>query len=412
MRRTPVILVSLVVVLVTFVAWDTLHGGPRAAAGEPAAGTGGAAGSPAAPSPAAAAARPPANAARNVLAASLPRLKLRLVATGLDQPLYATSPPGDRHRLFVVEKTGRIRVIQNGKLLATPLLDLRASVTGGSEQGLLSLAFDPRYASNRRFYVYYTDRAGTIRVVRYLTSATNPDRVALRSSKLLLSIAKQFTNHNGGQLQFGPDGLLYIGVGDGGSEGDPFGNGQNPHTLFGKILRMDVNVSHPRATIYALGLRNPWRFSFDRSTHDLWIGDVGQNKWEEIDMLRAGRKAGANLGWNGFEGTHVYKASVAARLNGSRLVWPVAQYSHALGDAVIGGYVYRGAAIPGLRGFYLFADFGSGRVWAMHGPAGSVKTVAGLSGKVTNPSSFGQDAAGELYMTSLTTGRLYEIVAG
>jgi glucose/arabinose dehydrogenase len=392
---------------VAFVIWDASRSGsPAVAAGAPniavSSQTHGGGASTAASG----------GAARVLAAPALPALKLKLVAGGLDEPLYAVSPPGDKGRLFVVEKTGRIRIVKNGALLPAAFLNLSGSIATAGEQGLLSLAFDPHYATNRRFYVFFNNPASTIRVVRYLASAANPDRMAPRSGKILLSITKQFTNHNGGQLQFGADGLLYIGVGDGGSEGDPFGNGQNTHRLFGKLLRMNVNLAHPRAAIYALGLRNPWRFSFDRSTHNLWIGDVGQNKWEEIDMLRAGRPAGANLGWNGFEGTHVYDAAVAARLNRAKLVWPVAQYSHAFGDAVIGGYVYRGAAIPRLRGYYLFADYGSGRVWSMYGPSGTVRTVPGLTGKVTNPAGFGQDASGELYIASLTTGRIYKIVAG
>ena len=353
-------------------------------------------------------------ATARALAASpaLPALKLKLVAGGFDNPLYVVSPPGDRRRLFVVEKTGRIRIIKDGAVLPGSFLDLHTQVSSGSEQGLLSLAFDPHYATNRRFYVDFTNLAGDTRIVRCTASTTNPDRASSSSRRVLLAVHQPFANHNGGQLQFGPDGLLYIGMGDGGSGGDPLGNGQNSHSLLGKILRMNVNLAKPQATIYAKGLRNPWRFSFDRGNHNLWIGDVGQDKWEEIDVLRAGRPAGANLGWNGFEGTHVYNTSTASLLNKAKLVWPVAQYSHALGDAVTGGYVYRGKAIPGLRGFYLFADFGSGRVWAKYGPAGALRTVPGLSGKVVNPASFGQNTAGELYLVSLTTGRVYKIVPG
>jgi glucose/arabinose dehydrogenase len=229
------------------------------------------------------------------------------------------------------------------------------------------------------------------------------------SAKVLLAVAQPYSNHNGGQLQFGPGGLLFVGMGDGGSGGDPQHHAQDPRSRLGKLLRINVAVSPARVTTYAKGLRNPWRFSFDRKTGALWIGDVGQNAWEEIDYLRPGRPAGANLGWNGYEGTHVYDAQVAATLNKASLTWPVAQYSHSIGNAVTGGYVYRGSAIPALRGFYLFADFGSGHVWAMKGPGGARRALSGADGQVTQVSSFGQDASGELYVVSLA-GSVYKIV--
>jgi glucose/arabinose dehydrogenase len=200
-----------------------------------------------------------------------------------------------------------------------------------------------------------------------------------------------------------------VGMGDGGSAGDPQRRAQDSGSRLGKLLRLNVDVSPVRIGIYAKGLRNPWRFSFDRSTGALWIGDVGQNAWEEIDYLKPGRAAGANFGWNGYEGTHVYKAAVAAKLKRSSLTWPVAQYSHSVGEAVTGGYVYRGASIPGLRGFYLFADFSSGRVWAKKGPGGARSALSGADGRVSHVSSFGQDAAGELYIVSLA-GTVYRIV--
>jgi glucose/arabinose dehydrogenase len=257
--------------------------------------------------------------------------------------------------------------------------------------------------------VDYTNTAGDTRVVRYRASAGDPDVAVASSARVLLRVDQPYDNHNGGQLQLGPDGRLWVGMGDGGSGGDPQGNAQNSRSRLGKLLRLNVNVSPVRVSIYAKGLRNPWRFSFDRSTHALWIGDVGQNAWEEIDYLRAGRPSGANFGWNGYEGTHVYDSAVAARLPRSRLTWPVTQYDHSTGNSVTGGYVYRGAAIPALRGFYLFADFGSGRVWAMKGPGGARRTAAGLDGQVSQISSFGQDARGELYVVSLA-GSVYRIV--
>jgi glucose/arabinose dehydrogenase len=338
-----------------------------------------------------------------------PAVRLRKLAFAFDQPVYVTSPRGDSSRLFVVEKTGRIRVIQNGALLTTPFLDISSLVSTGGEQGLLSMAFDPHYAANGRFYVDYTNANGDTRVVRYRVSSSNPDTAVASSAKVLLAVAQPYTNHNGGQLQFGPGGLLFVGMGDGGSGGDPQHHAQDPHSRLGKLLRINVAVSPPRVTTYAKGLRNPWRFSFDRKTGALWIGDVGQNAWEEIDYLRPGRLAGANLGWNGYEGTHVYDAQVAAKLNKASLTWPVAQYSHSIGNAVTGGYVYRGSAIPALRGFYLFADFGSGHVWAMNGPGGARRALSGADGQVTQVSSFGQDASGKLYVVSLA-GSVYKIV--
>ena len=341
--------------------------------------------------------------------AAPPAVGLQKVPGTFDQPLYVTAPPGDTTRLFVVEKTGRIRIVKNGAVLAEPFLDLSGSVSTASERGLLSMAFDPGYASNGRFYIDYTNTAGNTRVVRYTASKVNPDRAATSTRKVLLSVHQPYSNHNGGQLQFGPDGRLYVGMGDGGSAGDPQHHAQNPGSRLGKLLRIDVSASPARVTRYAMGLRNPWRFSFDRATGALWIGDVGQNHWEEVDYLRPSRPAGANLGWNGYEATHVYRKSVAAHLVKSRLVWPVAEYSHSVGNAVTGGYVYRGSAIPALRGFYVFGDFGSGHVWAMKGPTGPRQALAGADQATTHVSSFGQDAAGELYVVSLD-GSVFKVV--
>ena len=271
------------------------------------------------------------------------------------------------------------------------------------------MAFDPGYATNGRFYVDYTNLNGDTRVVRYRVSAGDPDVADPASAATILRVGQPYSNHNGGQLQFGPDGRLYVGMGDGGSSGDPQKHAQDPRSRLGKLLRLNVGVSPVSVGIYAKGLRNPWRFSFDRSTGALWIGDVGQDRWEEIDYLKAGRPAGANLGWNGYEGTHVYNSAVAAGLTRNSLTWPVSQYSHSAGYSVTGGYVYRGSAVPALRGFYLFADFGSGRVWAKKGPGGARFALSGADGKVNQISSFGQDAAGELYIVSLT-GPVYRIV--
>jgi hypothetical protein len=336
--------------------------------------------------------------------ANPPALALRRLPGTFNQPVYLTSPPGDPTMLVVVEKVGTVRVIRNGRLLSTPFLDLSGKVSGNNEQGLLSLAFDPQYATNSFFYVYYTDLSGFVRIVRYRVGS-NPDVADPASAIVLLSIYHPHTNHNRGQLQFGPDGLLYIGVGDGGQEGDPNNYGQNLHVRFAKVLTLNVRLAHPKPVTYAYGLRNPWRFSFDRLTGALWIGDVGQDKWEEIDYLKRGTSPGTNFGWSYYEGDHVYKSQA---INRSRLRFPVFEYSHALGNAVVGGYVYRGSAIPALRGWYLFADYGSGRTWAMNGPKGRARQIS-LGAGIAPVSSFGQDAAGNLYMTSLGGG-VYEIV--
>jgi glucose/arabinose dehydrogenase len=342
-------------------------------------------------------------------AATPPAVALQELPFTFDRPVYVTAPQGDTARLFVVEKSGRIVIVKNGALLPTPFLDISGKVSKGGEQGLLSMAFDPRFAANGRFYVNYTNLGGDTRVVRYRVSGTNADVAAASTAKVLLRVGQPYSNHNGGQLQFAPSGRLFVGMGDGGSAGDPQRRAQDSGSRLGKLLRLNVDVSPVRIGIYAKGLRNPWRFSFDRSTGALWIGDVGQNAWEEIDYLKPGRAAGANFGWNGYEGTHVYKAAVAAKLKRSSLTWPVAQYSHSVGEAVTGGYVYRGASIPGLRGFYLFADFSSGRVWAKKGPGGARSALSGADGRVSHVSSFGQDAAGELYIVSLA-GTVYRIV--
>ena len=343
-------------------------------------------------------------------AARPPAVALQKIPGSFDSPLYVASPPGDRSRLFVVEQTGRIRVVKNGALLATPFLDVSSLITSGGERGLLSVAFDPAYATNRLFYVDYTDLNGNTRVVRYQASASNPDVAVPSSATVILAVAQPYSNHNGGQLQFGPDGRLYVGMGDGGSGGDPQDHAQDPTSQLGKILRISHPSTAPSVGMYTMGMRNPWRFSFDSKTGALWIGDVGQDKWEEIDYLRPGRPAGANLGWSGYEGTHVYDAARAAKLDRAKLVWPVTQYSHTYGEAVVGGYVYRGAAMPALRGWYLFADYASARVWAMKGPGGTAQPLNGADRVLPSVTSFGQDAAGELYMTS-PKGSVYRIVA-
>jgi glucose/arabinose dehydrogenase len=341
-------------------------------------------------------------------AAAPPTVSLARVPGTFDQPVFVTAPRGDTPRLFVVEKTGRIRIIKDGAVLTKPFLDLSGIVSSDGERGLLSMTFDPRYAASRHFYVNYTNLAGDTRVVRFTASNRDPDRAQPASRRVLLRVPQPYSNHNGGQLQFGPDGRLYVGMGDGGSGGDPQGRAQDPRSRLGKMLRLSVGASPVKVGVYAKGLRNPWRFSFDRKTGALWIGDVGQDEWEEVDYLRPGRPAGANLGWNGYEGTHVYDRTAAARLDRGKLVWPATEYSHSLGTSVTGGYVYRGSAIPALRGWYVFGDFAAGRVWAMNGPRGTPKALPGADRAVENISSFGEDAAGELYIVDIA-GAVYRI---
>ena len=338
-----------------------------------------------------------------------PAVALQPVVTGLSKPVYLTSPPGDLTHLFIVEKTGAVRIFKNGVLLAHPFLDLTGTVSGWGEQGLLSIAFDPDFATNRFVYADYTNLSFDTRVVRYRVSKTQPNRVDRSTARVLLRVDQPFMNHNGGQLQFGPDGRLYVGMGDGGNAGDPGNRAQNPRSRLGKLLRLNVRVSPARVSIYAKGLRNPWRFSFDNATGDLWIGDVGQTSYEEIDYLAAGTPRGTNFGWSGYEATHVYNAARAATLDPTTLTWPVAEYPHPLGEAVVGGYVYHGSAIPDLQGTYLYADFETGIVWAKTAPAAPEFELTGATRQLTLITSFGQDAGGELYLLTID-GSVYRIV--
>jgi glucose/arabinose dehydrogenase len=347
---------------------------------------------------------------------------LQLVTSGLSYPDFVTTPAGDTARVFVVEQTGAIRVVRHDSLLPTPFLDLTGHIGFGGERGLLSLAFHPGYASNGYCYVYYTNPAGDIRIVRYTVSA-NPNVADSTSGDTILKVFHEtYDNHNGGLVLFGPDGKLYAGLGDGGFGGDPSGNGQNLDTLLAKILRLDVDGGSPyavpadnpfvgqvgeRGEIWLYGLRNPWRFSFDRSTGDLYIGDVGQNLFEEVDVLAAGSPAGVNYGWNVMEGKHCYGAS-SCNLNG--LTLPLIEYGHADGCAVTGGYVYRGTKIAALSGVYLYGDYCSGWVRSFRYAGGAATEnrdwpLLAVSGGL---SSFGEDARGELYITSLS-GSLYRI---
>lgn len=354
------------------------------------------------------------------------RIGLELVVDGLAAPLFATGAGDGSGRLFVVEQGGRIRIVRDGRLVPEPFLDIRDRVRSGGEQGLLGLAFHPDFGpAEDRFYVNYTDRAGDTVVAEYRRSA-DPDRADPASERVLLRIDQPFANHNGGMLAFGPDGRLYVGTGDGGSAGDPLDAGQRLDTLLGKLLRIDpepgsggpyrvpsdnpfVGRAGARGEIWAFGLRNPWRFAFDRRTGQLWIADVGQGRYEEVNRAPDGLGRGANYGWARMEGRHCYPSGEGCARPG--FVLPVAEYDHSLGCSVTGGYVYRGTRFPSLVGVYLFGDYCSGRLWgvASGGPDEQEPVLLAETGRTI--SSFGEDDAGELYLTDLAAGSLWRITA-
>jgi glucose/arabinose dehydrogenase len=348
-------------------------------------------------------------------------------ADGLRSPVYITSAPGDK-RLFVVEQEGTIRTIRNGHVASRPYADLRRFVTAGGERGLLSVAFSPDFASSGKLYVYFTNKQGN-EVVWELHARKGAASIR-PGHRELVQIPDTEGNHNGGQLQFGPDGMLYFGDGDGGGGGDQHGehgNGQNPGTLLGKLARIDVTTrtgelpygipkDNPfvgkagwRPEIWALGLRNPWRFSFDRSNGDLWIGDVGQNAWEEVDHVKRGL-GGVNFGWNRFEGRHSFQSSTP--LVGGTLRGPVAEYSHSDGCSITGGYVYRGPHIAGLSGRYVYADYCSAKMWTLSPAGGAPRDVSSVVGDAGAKSivSFGQDGSGMLYVCT-SEGTIYRFVS-
>ena len=350
----------------------------------------------------------PATTASTAHVASGVKVRLVRVAT-LDQPLALAVRPDDP-TLYVAEKIGRVVAIRDGHVDRRPVLDLSKEVSLGSEQGLLGLAFSP---DGQFLYVNFTDVNGDTRIQEF---AMVDGRADLASRREILSVDQPYSNHNGGNLVFGPDGYLYIGLGDGGSGGDPHGNAQSLSTLLGKMLRISprpsgdapygippdnpfVGDANARPEIWAYGLRNPWRYSFDRRTGDLWIGDVGQSAWEEVDLQPADSAGGENYGWNLVEGSHPFKGAVPP---GSIL--PVYEYSHDQGACVVtGGYVYRGSAIPGLDGTYVFADFCLGRLEGIRARDGHVEHVD-LGPGVQSVTSFGEDASGALYVMSLDGG--------
>jgi glucose/arabinose dehydrogenase len=318
------------------------------------------------------------------------------VASGLDSPVHVNTPRGETNRLYVVEQEGRIRVVRGGRITGT-LLDIRSRVQCCGEQGLLSVAFHPRYAKNRRYFVYYTAPAN--RVVEYRGS---------RAVRTLLNVPDPYSNHNGGQLVFAPDGRLYVGTGDGGSGGDPENRAQNPDSPFGKLLAIDVDRRGARWQTVALGLRNPWRFSFDRQTGDLYIGDVGQNSWEEIDFTPRQSPGLENYGWDVYEGRARFEDKSPSE---GRLVFPIAVYPLGTNCAVIGGFVYRGRAVPGARGRYFYGDNCSGTVWSLRVVGGRARSLRREPFRLQGLSSFGEDGRGELYAVTLG-GSVYKLRAG
>ncbi len=349
-------------------------------------------------------------------------VQLDQVVAGLRAPVFATHADDGSGRIFVVEKAGVIRVVDAGSLRDEPFLDIRGRVgSSGFEQGLLGLAFHPNFAQNGRLFLYYTDRRGDTVISRF---QANTDRSAAdpASEVVLLTQEQPAGNHNGGMLAFGPDGLLYAGLGDGGAAGDPWNNGQSLNTLLGKLLRIDVDNSETyavpgdnpfvgqagvRPEIWAYGLRNPWRFSFDRATGDLYIADVGQNLWEEVNFQPSGGPGGQNYGWKIMEGTHCFGRNTCDQ---SGLVLPVAEYDHGQGCSITGGYVYRGAAQPSLQGAYFYGDYCSGRIWALSRPDGDRWQTDLVLESGLQISSFGETEGGEVLVMDLTSGVLYRLV--
>jgi glucose/arabinose dehydrogenase len=331
------------------------------------------------------------------------RAALRLVRIAeVDQPVHVSAPRNEPNNVYIVERTGRIRVLVNGRLRARPFLDLSRSVSTGSEQGLLSVAFHPRYARNRLFYVYYTDLGEDTRIVEYRSRGLA--RTPVRTRQIFFQ-ADPYSNHNGGQLAFGLDGYLYAGTGDGGAGGDPENRAQNLRSLFGKLLRFNVSRRKPQPIIVGYGLRNPWRFSFDRQTGDLYIGDVGQNSWEELDFTPR-RSAGLeNYGWRVYEGKERYTNETPN--SAGHLVMPYVALPNPPNCSVIGGFVYRGSAVPSAKGRYFFSDNCAGRVRSVASRGGTSVRVEPF--RVDGSASFGEDARGELYLVSVTSGNVYKL---
>ena len=401
-------------------------------------GTTGAIGSPASasptvPSPGASPTTPPASgpAATGSPLSDRPdlqaaRVDLEPIVGGLDQPLLAVDPGDGAGRLFVVEQPGRIRIVRDGSLVDGPFLDIADRVSSGGERGLLGLAFPPGFGSTREtFYVDYTNRDGTSIVAEYRVGSAGADRADRASERVLLQVPQPYANHNGGWIGFDADGMLLVSLGDGGSGGDPEGRGQRLDTLLAKILRLDVlgatadgayaipadnpfvGRADAKPEIAFYGLRNPWRLDVDPATGDLWIADVGQSRWEEVDVARRGA-LGLDFGWNRLEGNHCYDPPSGCDRGGTTL--PIAEYSHDRGCSISGGIAYRGRAIPALRGAYLFSDYCSGTLWAIDTglDAGQAPVVLLETGR--RIAGFGRDAAGEAYLLDISGGELLRLV--
>jgi glucose/arabinose dehydrogenase len=355
------------------------------------------------------------------------RVTLESVATGLDAPLAIVNAHDGSHRLFVVEQGGRIRIVKDGTLQPAPFLDISSRISSGGERGLLGLAFHPGFPTDPRLFVDYTDPNGDTQVSSFTVNSASPDQADPGSEVKILHVQQPYANHNGGAVVFGPDGKLFISFGDGGSGGDPQGNGQNPRTLLGKILRIDVDSrsgdrqyaippDNPFADgaggapeIWLTGLRNPWRISFDRATGDLWIGDVGQSAWEEVDVQRAGAPGGTNYGWNRMEGRHCFQPSSGCDESG--LTMPVTEYGHDQGCTVIGGSVVRGPDQPALIGGYLFADYCSGRIWAIDPSTDAYRDPTAVADSGHSIAAFGEDEAGNLYAADISGGAILRVTA-
>ncbi len=351
-------------------------------------------------------------------------IKAEPVVTGLSSPVDITHAGDGSGRLFITLQGGRVVIFDGVQILSPPFLDINSLVSSGGERGLLGAAFHPNYEGNGFFYVSYTDTAGDSVIARYSVSL-DPNRADPTSGVILLTIPQPFSNHNGGQLHFGPDGYLYIGIGDGGSGGDPQNNGQDLGTLLGKILRIDVDSGFPftvppdnpfvgvvgaREEIWSFGLRNPWRFSFDRLTGDMFIGDVGQNSWEEVDFQPANSTGGENYGWRLMEGNSCFNPAI--NCNNGTLTLPILVYDHSVGCSVTGGYLYRGSKNPNLNGLYLYGDFCSGLIWgAQEDGLGGWNTTVLLDTNFSI-STFGEDESGEIYFAHLsaTDGTIYQVV--
>ncbi len=371
---------------------------------------------------------PPGGLAGSPSLGPVPSLHLTVVADGLTSPVDVADPGDGSGRRFVVEQSGRIRIVDRSGLVARPFLDIGSEIRSGGEQGLLGLAFHPGFPTDPRFFVDYTDLQGNTVISEFRVDPTDPNVADPASERALLHVDQPFANHNGGAVAFGPDGMLYIAMGDGGSGGDPQGNGQRTDTLLAKILRIDVDgatsrtgpayaippdnpfaeVAGAKPEIWLTGLRNPWRMRFDPATGDLWIGDVGQSAWEEIDVARAG-VSGLNFGWNRMEGFHCYAPSDGCDQTG--LTLPVAEYGHDLGCAVIGGVVVRDARQPAIDGRYVFSDSCSSRLWLLD-PSGSGRREAVIAGQGQGSiSAISQSADGTVLATDLQAGQLLAISA-